>query len=478
MNRAILLSGGIALALCQPIMASTTDQPAMRSYDPVQADQFSWPVHPDLLPPKGDVRQDYAHMLGYDARLYGTSAVLEYAQMYAQAVDHDAKGFTGFNTFAHDRDLARPGYAPFKTPNADTLYSNAWLDLTAGPVILTVPDTGDTYFTANFLDIYGNSSNISARTRGFGSGRYAIVPVGWKGELPAGTKRFTVTTPYCWILLRVLAKDLSNPAEARKVQSGFSLRPTGAARSDPSEFPKPASDEALGFFTVLDWVVRNAGVPVKETALAYRYRALGIGQGTQAVSHAFTDPDLRTGAEAGYTAAGRMIENSAVLSGYPAGSWKTPADTGAYGYNYLYRSAINTLGTGANVVEENYPFNTFVDVDGAPLDGSTGAYSVTFTNPPPAKFFWSITLYDAKTRELSPNPIARYIVNDRTPELHRDNNGALPLAIQHARPRDKAANWLPAPQGPFYLVIRAQGPEPSLLDGKWLPPVVRKVAAQ
>lgn len=478
MKRTILLSTGIAMALCQPLIASTNDQPALRSYDPAQADQFSWPVHPDLLPPKGDVRQEYARMLGYDARLYGTSAVLEYAQMFAQAVDRDAKGYTGFNVFSHDQDLARPGYAPFKTPNADTLYSNAWLDLTAGPVILTVPNAGDTYFTANFLDIYGNSSNISARTRGFGPGQYAIVPAGWKGDLPVGTQRFTVTTPYCWILLRVLAKDLRDPAEARKVQSGFSLKPMGTKSSSSSGFPKPATDEPQGFFTVLDWAVRNAGVPVGETALAYRYRALGIGQGAHAISDAFADPDLRAGADAGFAAAGRMIQNSAMLSGYPAGTWKTPADTGAYGYNYLYRSAINTLGTGANVVEENYPFNTFVDVDGAPLDGSTGAYSITFTDPPPARFFWSITLYDANSRELSPNPIGRYILNDRTPGLRRGKGGALTIAIQHTRPRDKSANWLPAPQGRFYLVIRAQGPEAPLLDGKWLPPAVRKVTTQ
>ncbi|MCJ2179400.1 DUF1254 domain-containing protein [Novosphingobium album (ex Hu et al. 2023)] len=401
--------------------------------------------------------------------------MLEYAQMYSQALDTADASFTGFNRFAHDRNLARPGYAPFKTPNADTLYSNAWLDLSHGPVVLSVPDAGTTYFTVNFLDIYGNSSNISARTRGFGPGKYAIVPLGWEGSLPDGVEKFTVTTPYCWILMRVLAKDLSNPARARQVQNGFTLQPLSQPDGQQESFPAPAGSSAEQYLRVLDWIVRNAGYPVTETALVHRYRAIGVGLGPEAIDKAFADPDLVAGIKAGHAAALEALDNSSRLSGYPAATWKMPADTGAYGYNYFYRAAINTLGTGANVSIENYPFNTFADGDGDPLDGGKHDYRLTFAPPPPARFFWSLTLYDAKTRELSANPIARYIINDRTPGLVRTGSGAIPIAIQHERPKGKSLNWLPAPDGPFYLVIRAQGPEPALIEGKWLPPAVQKV---
>lgn len=462
---------GASGALAQDAGESVND-----GYVPSQADQFSWPAKPDLLPASGASRETYAKMLAYDATIYGTSAVLEYAQMYAQAVDKDNASFTGFNRFAHDRMLARPGYAPFKTPNADTLYSNAWLDLSHGPVILTVPDAGTTYFTVNFLDIYGNSSNISARTRGFARGKYAIVPLGWKGELPEGVEKFTVTTPYCWILMRVLAKDLHNPERARGVQSGFALQPMSEGGTAKEAFPAPAGSSAEQYLRVLDWVVREARYPVTETALVHRYRALGVGLGPDTIARVLADPDLRAGIEAGYAAAREALDNSASLSGYPAGTWKMPADTGAYGYNYFYRSAINTLGTGANVSIENYPFNTFVDSDGEPLDGGVHDYRLTFTTPPPAQFFWSLTLYDANTRELSANPIARYIINDRTPGLVRNGQGAIPIAVQHERPKDRKLNWLPAPDGPFYLVIRAQGPKPALLEGNWLPPAVQKVS--
>lgn len=468
------LAAGLAWVTCA--QAQDASAGTAKAYFPSDADQFAWPANPDLLPAAGETRRNYATNLAYDATIYGTSAVLEYAQMHAQALDKAAASFTGFNRFAHDRNLARPGYAPFKTPNADTLYSNAWLDLSHGPVLLTVPDAGSNYFAVNFLDIYGNSSNISARTRGFGPGKYAIVPLGWQGQLPDGVEKFTVTTPYCWILMRVLAKDLHNPVRARQVQNGFTLQPMVEASVDPASFPAPAGASAPQFLRVLDWIVRNAGYPVTETALIHRYRALGVGLGQKAIDKVLADPDLRAGIDAGFTSARKALDNSRSLSGYPAATWKMPADTGAYGYNYFYRSAINTLGTGANVSIENYPFNTFADADGDPLDGSAQDYRLTFTTPPPARFFWSLTLYDARTRELSENPIGRYIINDRTLGLVRSKGGAIPIAIQHERPKDKSLNWLPAPDGPFYLVIRAQGPEKPLLDGQWLPPAVQKVA--
>ncbi|WP_197063593.1 DUF1254 domain-containing protein [Novosphingobium malaysiense] len=401
--------------------------------------------------------------------------MLEYVQMYQQAIDPQSPGHTGFNRFAHDRRLAKPGYAPFKTPNADTLYSNAWLDLTDGPVILTVPDAGKTYFTVNLIDIYGNSSNISARTRGFGPGRYAIVPVGYDGPIPEGTERFTVTTPYCWILMRVLARDLANPVRAQALQSGFTLSPTKSQAAETDAFPEPDTKSAAGFMHILDWVVRNNGYPEAEGAYVQRLRMIGVGKGPEAIDEAMRDPEIRAGVQRGYAQAQSAINDSSRLSGYPAGTWKVPADIGAYGYNYFYRAAINTLGTGANVTTENYPFNTFADSEGDALDGSKHKYRLTFTTPPPAKFFWSLTLYDARTRELYPNAINRYIVNDRTPGLVHGKDGTLSIAIQHTRPADPKANWLPAPDGPFYLVIRAQGPDADLLEGRWLPPGVEKV---
>lgn len=195
----------LLLAMSLPVVSSGAE--IARAYDPGLADQFQSARIDEILPQDPEARQTFARSLAFDATLYGTAAVLEYRQLYALAVDRSDPQYVGFNTFSHGRTLAGPGYKPFKTPNADTLYSNAWLDLRNGPVMFEVPDTAGRYFTANFLDVHGNASNISARTHGFSGGRFLIATTDWQGEVPEGTTLFRVTTPFTWILLRVLVQD-------------------------------------------------------------------------------------------------------------------------------------------------------------------------------------------------------------------------------------------------------------------------------
>lgn len=446
---------------------------ARPAYSLAEVDQRHWPVHADIMPTDPVEREKWAAAIAYDAAIYGTAPVIQYRQMYAQAVDRAGAGYTGFNAFQHDRDLAKPGYKPFRTPNADTLYSNAWLDLTRGPVLLTVPDMKDTYFTVNFLDIYANASNISARTRGFKPGKYLIVPAGWQGSVPAGVEKFTLATPFSWILMRILVANPSDLSAGRQFQAGFQLEPQ--LPDAPSEFPAPDIETAAGFFHILDWTLRANGYPVEESALVARYRAIGVGGGDLSIDQALADPAIAKGMETGLNAARKLIASARLLSGYSAGAWKMPADTGAWGYNYLYRAVISTMGTGANVMQENYPFNTFQDADGDALDGKHH-YKLRLAPPPPARFFWSVTMYDATNGELVPNPIGRHVIGDRTQGLVRDADGGVTLHMQATAPASGKANWLPTPTGPFYLVIRAQGPEQSLLDGQWQPQAVEKVS--
>lgn len=466
-----LICGGGVLPTALLHAAAPNPRPA---YSLGEVDQRHWPVHADIMPTDPSEREGWAAAIAYDAAIYGTAPVLQYRQMYDQAVDRADAGFTGFNVFHHDRDLAKPGYKPFKTPNADTLYSNAWLDLTRGPVLLTVPDMKGTYFTINFLDIYANASNISARTRGFKPGKYLIVPAGWKGAIPEGAEKFVLATPYSWILMRILVANPSDLSAGRHFQDGFRLEPQ--APDGTAAFPSPDVETAAGFFHILDWTLRANGYPVEESALVARYRAIGVGGGDLSIDQALADPSISRGMTTGLKAAQKLIASARLLSGYPAGHWKMPADTGAWGYNYLYRAVISTLGTGANVMQENYPFNTFQDADGDVLDGKR-QYRLRLAPPPPARFFWSVTMYDAITRELVPNPIGRYVIGDRTQGLVRDADGGVTLHMQTAAPPKGKANWLPTPPGPFYLVIRAQGPEQSLLDGQWQPRAVEKVGA-
>jgi hypothetical protein len=443
-------------------------QPAP-SYRMEVVDQFDPTPGGDVLPKDPAARTALARSVAMEAVIYGLPSVYQYREMFVQAVDHASPRFTGFNRFAHDRDLAGPGYKAFKTPNSDTLYSNAWLDLTGGPVLIETPDVPLKYYTLNFLDMFSNASNIGTRTFGSRASRYLVAPATWTGDPPKGVTLFRVATPHAWILMRVFAQTPSEVAIARGVQDGVKITPMAPARS-AGAYPAPDADTALGYLKVLDHVLRTDGHPDQEDALIYRFRAIGIG-GPEPFDPGRLDPETRTGIEAGFADAMKIIAASRAQLGATTDSGWTRVEKARYGFNYLSRATVNYVGLGANVDTENLSFNTFADHEGRPLDGSKGDYALSF-KPPPVNAFWSVTLYDAATFALYPNELQRYLINDRTPGLKANTDGSIDLLIQHAPPRE-AANWLPAPNRPFYLVVRSYLPKPEMISGGWRPePVV------
>lgn len=464
---------GAMLGLAVPAAAETGQAP--RIYSTKQVTQFQLPRLPDVVPADPAAQKAWAQALAFDATIYGTASVLQYVQLHQQTVDVKAPGYTGFNRFSHGRELAAPGYQAFKSPNADTLYSNAWLDLRAGPVLFTVPDTQGRYYTANFIDMYANASNIGARTFGTGAGRYLIATADWQGKVPSGVKLFRVSTPHAWILLRILATDKADIAQAVALQDKFQLAPLANTSAAALSYPEPDAESALGFFRILDFVVRTNGHPSSEEALIARYRGIGIA-GATPFEVAAKDPEIRAGLEAGFAEARQVIKSSLALGGRTVNGWRETGDKGRYGANYLYRSVITTLGTGSNVSDESTSFTTFADAAGKVLDGSAGQYRLVLSPPPPVRFFWSVTVYDARTRELHPNPIGRYLINDRTPGLVYRPDGSVVINLQAAAPNGPdAANWLPVPAGPFYLGLRAYGPTPEVTEGKWAPNPVERL---
>jgi hypothetical protein len=444
---------------------------AAPSYDLGRVSQFDPSTAADTIPNDPKARRHNAEIAATEATIYGLPAVLQYAEMYAQAVDRGSKRYVGFNRFVHDRDLADPNYAAFKSPNSDTLYSNAWLDLTDGPVIVDVPPVPLKYYTLNFFDAYGNASNIGTRTFGSKGGRYLIAPVSWKGTVPTGVSLFRVATPRMWVLMRIFAQKPAEVALARALQDRVTITPyaTGAVTPAGTDLAPPASDRGtgIGFMRILDAVLRTNGHPVQEDALVYQFHAIGIG-GREPFDADALGAETKAGIEAGYQAAMAIIRASRSQLGIPNGKGWNRIEKGRYGFNYLNRATINYVGLGANVSEENFSFNTFVDAGGHPLDGSKATYALTLAPPPPVNAFWSVTLYDAATYRLHPNVLKRYLVNDRTPGLAVGKDGSVRILIQHDRPKD-AANWLPAPDAPFYLALRAYLPKPELLNGRWTP---------
>jgi hypothetical protein len=456
----------------------TTTIGGLRAYDLFAVDQLRPVADDDVLPDDDDARGRYQHMLAMDATVYGLPSVYQYAQLYEQAVDDTGASYTGFNRFLHQRALATPSFTAFKTPNVDTLYSNAWLDLSGGPVIVEVPPIKDRYYTLQFVDMYGNSTNLSSRTVGPDGGRFLVATTTWDGDVPADTSSFRVATPYMWILMRILVKA-SGP-DVEFVQS-LQDRVTIASLAEPaaSEFVAVTFEEvqtqSVPFFQALDWTLRNNGHPKQEEAYVQRFRSIRLGI-DEPLDARGLDPVLRASIEVGFDDAMAVISRSRhqVGSRGPTG-WST-GTAGELGFTYLRRAIQNFVGTGGNVTAEKKFFVTFEDGEGDTLDGTRGRYSLTLESTPPVDGHWSLTVYPQATGLLYPNEINRYAIGSTTEGLVVGDDGTITIVLQHDR-SGTPENWLPVPAEPFYVDLRMWEPRDEARDGRWLPPPIVRTSS-
>lgn len=412
-----------------------------------------------------------------EAVVYGLPAALQYLNLHRTVLVSGAG--QGFDTWHHDRDLATPDYAGFRTPNVDTLYSTAWLNLSGGPLEIDVPVMGTRYYTVTLLDAHSNAVNLSTRTLGPDGGRVWLVPPAWEGDVPTGVLALRVSTPYLWALMRIFVRSDSDVAEVRRFQDRIVWRrpPTveSVSGADGAPWPEmPDDDEKIDGATVLralDAVLRRNGHPLQEEALLARFRMLGVG-GPEPLRVADWSPEVREAVEEGYADAMELVRSVIGLRGRPAGDsgWRTLA-SGAYGYNYLHRAATNYVGLGGTTREESGPYTALVDGEGVRLDGSRSSYRLNFS-PPPVDAFWSLTVYDLAQRQLVPNAWDRHVLNSLTEDLQWTPEGTLPVHLG-VEPGPARTNWLPTPAEPFYVVLRAYLGHPEVVDGSWVPePVV------
>jgi hypothetical protein len=342
------------------------------------------------------------------------------------------------NVFTHARQLLGAGKSRVVAPNNDTLYTNAWLDLGDGPLVIDVPDTAGRYYVLGLLDFYTNPfAHIGQRLTGTAARSFLVTPPGWRGEVPAAFEQpgahVEAPTRWLWIIGRILVDGPNDVPAVNALQDGFVVRTlgdwqAGKASSMPKHFD-PACDpkaplSAEHFAAQVNRALRENPPPASDAALLARFASLGLGPDVDALD----DMQLAVLQDA----------LDAVL----------PRLRGAQ--------------SGAS---------------GRKLNGS-GCYTLRFAPGalPPVEAFWSLTMYDSRDYMLVDNPIDRYAIGDRTPDLRRDADGGLTLHIQHARPEGQAAqaNWLPAPAGDFYLCLRAYVPREEMLDGRYaLPALVR-----
>ncbi|AFR51293.1 DUF1254 domain-containing protein [Gordonia sp. KTR9] len=446
------------------------------TYDPATADQLTCSSADDVRPISPWARRSLARAVAQQAVIYGLPSVYQYASMCAQCAPDDEEAPWRLNELEHARRPADARYQPFRVPNVDTLYSNGWLDLTAGPVIIDLPDFGDRYYTLNFLDAYSNASNVSARTHPVQPRRLMVATTTWAGDIPATVDLLRVATPVMWLLLRIQYFDVHEDLHVvHQIQDDVAVNaPATGTRRWPVVDQGTVETSPDEFLVALNASLRINGVPHTDAAHVDQFRILGVSP-SPAVTRPEADPDVVQGIRDGFHDAMRLLKESRPLLGRKTASgWTRVLDKGAHGTNFVARAVMNLVGLGANVVEENCSYNTYVDANATVLDGGVASYRIGLSTPPPAHAFWSITLYDADTGLLYDAPGGRHSIGtavNRTDE----HDGFPDIVVSTDRPQAADQEWLPCPAKPFFLVLRIYQPARSALREEWTPPPVEKL---
>ncbi|HEU4657498.1 MAG TPA: DUF1254 domain-containing protein [Capillimicrobium sp.] len=424
-----------------------------------------------------------ARALGLEAYRYGLP-LLEFLRVRREMTSvtaPDRRADAPVNRLGHARALAGPAVHVIVAPNNDTLYSIAHLDLGREPMVLRVPPFGERYVSFQLMDPYTNAFRYLRRP-----GTYAITGPGWHGKLPAGVVRVRSAYRRVWMLGRTLVDGPGDLPAVRRLQDRYRLVPLRHLGDPGWRPPRPARVDrtperrhlptGLAFFDALGRALAANPPPSRDAPILRRLRAIGVGPGLSPRRAGLTAAQLAGLRDAVRDAPAEIDREwlDGILAGVRtnAGWYLPPANLGAYGTDYRTRALIARHGLGANrPAEAMYP-TAIADASGAPLDGRS-AYVLRFEpgELPPVRFFWSMTMYDADMF-LVANPIDRYAIGDRTPGLRHAPDGALEIVVSHDEPASGTSNWLPAPAGPFRLMLRMYGPKRAALTGAWRPPPV------
>ena len=440
-------------------------------------------------PSAAAVTPEQARAIGKEAYIYGFPIVDNYRVMYSYFVNKDNPEYKGgWNEVHNTARLYTPEDKAIQTPNSDTPYSALGADLRTEPLVLTVPPIEQSrYYSLQFVDLYTyNMAYVGSRTTGNGGGKYLLAGPNWKGEKPEGVNEVIRSdTDLALVLYRTQLLGPSDIDQVKKIQDGYQATPLSVYLNQPAPPPAPPIDfvppltpeqerTSPQFFEILNFALRFAPASPEEREMRTRFATIGIGPEGDFESDKLA-PEMRTAIEGGMADAWQEFDTFK----------KEKVDTGEVGSaqffgtaqdlkgNYLYRMAGAVLGIYGNTAAEALYPGLSHDSTGAPLTGA-GNYTVKFASGqlPPVNAFWSLTMYELPQSLLVENPIQRYLINSpMLPSLVPDPDGGYTIYVQNASPGiDKESNWLPAPKGPFQMVLRLYWPKPDALNGTWKAP--------
>lgn len=434
---------------------------------------------------------EYAYGLGIEALVYGFPYVYGAQTRYkwvTQARDPEHVPYSAVGHFWHAPGVLDASYQDGGCPNNDTMYSIAWVDLNAEPVILSHPDMGDRYFSFELAAMSSdNFDYVGRRTTGSKAGHFLIAGPGWDGTVPDGVTA-TRPSPTPWILClgRTLVDGAADVANVRALQAGYALTPLSLWGQPGAEVPErrdvlvpiEAAADPLGPWKTLNAMLAENPPPAHHAVLLRQFAGIGIGPGldVEAQPAAVKKGLIRA------LGAGMRLLPAQFLSGEWAtvvNGWRYPPPTeGRASDDFLLRAADQSLaGIVANDPAEAVYLVNMQDADGSSLSGDA-RYELTFSGAdlPPVDAFWSLTLYKADMN-LVPNAANRYSIGDRTPGLNSAADGGITIYIQHDSPgADKESNWLPcSDRGTWFVILRLYQPREPVVNATWKCPAIHKV---
>jgi hypothetical protein len=438
---------------------------------------------------------DEATAIAANAYVYGFPLVLMGVTREVMTAAPSPAGHKApINQFLHIRSFPDPTFTDVVSPNADTLYSAAWLDLSKEPVILSVPEM-NRYYIMQMLDAWTNVfASPGTRTTGNGKGDFAIIGPFWHGKIPDVVRALHSPTRFVWLAGRTQTNGKNDYAAVNAIQDQYKLTPLSAWNRayEPTSAPfnpnidvttppvnQVLSMDAKTFFSRLNTLMKDNPPAVADSMALGRFSNIGVAPGRQFDFNAF-DPTIANAVRKGVEAAReKMSAQSKKSHGKNVNGWDILTDdVGKFATDYDTRALVALVALGANLPEDAIYPHTMIDMQGQPLNGKN-AYVIHFRKGqlPPVKAFWSITAYNSK-HFFIPNPINRYAIGDRD-ELKFEADGSLSIYLSNVSPGpEKESNWLPVGDDAFNLIMRLYWPKLEAVTGTWRVPGVQRVRSE
>jgi hypothetical protein len=442
-----------------------------------------------------------ARQIAKEAYIYGYPLVMNYKTLYAYTLDKNNPEYKGeFNIKSCEARVYTPEDKAIVTPNSDTPYCIFWSDISNEPVVISVPKIeAERYYSFQFIDLFThNFAYVGTLTTGNEAGKYLIALNDWEGEKPNGiTDIIYCETDLFLTIVRTQLMDETDLSEVEAIQDAYQIQLLSDYLGEASDYKAPNVEWPVwnegdqfteAAFTYVDVVLDLTKEIEEEKLIREQFAKLGIGTAEPFNFENF-DPEIQEAIKAGVKEGFADMEaflkenatdplSSTKMFGTRVFLNKSAKENYNYENIFLFRAVAADRGLyGNSAAEATYPMY-FVDAEGQPMNAAENNYTLTFKKGelPPVKAFWSLTMYDGNTQLLIDNPLDRYLLNSSMmDDFVMNDDGSLTLYIQKDSPGEALeANWLPAPDGPFYGVLRLYGPEAEALSGEWMnPPMIK-----